>query len=246
MWTAPPPTPPLKGRGLLFILLALLPIPAGAQALSCPIPRTIPRPFLERVPDDQEPVVRPVTGYTLALSWSPQFCQGREREERHAFQCRAGRFGFILHGLWPEADRAEPAWCAYAPRLPEAVIRENLCTTPSAQLIQHEWAKHGTCASTSPRDYFAAARKLYGKVSFPDMAALARRRTLTVVDLRQAFARANHWLPPDAVGVATTRADWLAEVKLCLDARFRPRACDAYDRGREPWQRLRIRPIGRS
>jgi ribonuclease T2 len=221
--------------------LALWPSAAFAQALSCPIPRDIPRPFVERVPDDEEPVVRPIGGYVLALSWSPQYCRGREANPRERLQCRDGRFGFVLHGLWPQPKGgASPRWCAYAPRLPETLIRENLCVSPSAQLIQHQWAKHGTCATGSARDYLRASAKLFGKVRYPDMASLARRR-VTVAAFRKAFARANRWLPERAVGVATTRNDYLVEVTICLDAAFKPRPCNAYDRGRNAGRPLRIR-----
>ncbi|RHW17413.1 ribonuclease T(2) [Sphingomonas gilva] len=230
----------------LAIGLVVLPAPVFAQTLSCPIPREIPRPYVERVPDDEEPVVRPVTGYVLALSWSPQYCRGRATRPRERLQCRDGRFGFVLHGLWPQAaGGANPRWCAYAPRLPEALIRENLCISPSAQLIQHQWAKHGTCATTDARDYLRASKKLYAKLRYPDMASLARRGT-TVAGFRRAFARANRWLPEASLGVATTRDDYLVEVKICLDAAFRPRRCNAYDRGRNASRPLRIRAAGRS
>jgi ribonuclease T2 len=229
----------------LALALAIVPAPAFAQALSCPIPRDIPRPRVERVPDHQEPVVRPVTGYVLALSWSPQYCRGRADRPRERLQCRDGRFGFVLHGLWPQATGGDsPRWCAYAPRLPEALIRENLCISPSAQLIQHQWAKHGTCATGNPRDYLRASARLYAKIRYPDMASLARRR-VTVAQFRRAFARANRWLPERSIGVATTRDDHLVEVKICLDPAFKPRLCDAYDRGRNTARPLRIR-AGRS
>lgn len=227
----------------LALALVLLPTPAFAQALSCPIPRDIPRPSVERVPDDQEPVVRPVAGYVLALSWSPQYCRGREGNRREQLQCRDGRFGFVLHGLWPQAAGGNsPRWCAFAPRLPEALIRDNLCISPSAQLIQHQWAKHGTCATSNARDYLRASARLYDKVRYPDMAWLARRR-VTVAGFRRAFARANRWLPERSVGVATTRDDYLVEVKICLDFALKPRACNAYDRGRNAARPLRIRPL---
>ena len=229
----------------LVLGLALMPAPSLAQALSCPIPREISRPYVERVPDDQEPVVKPVAGYVLALSWSPQYCRGREASPREQLQCRAGRFGFVLHGLWPQAAGGDsPRWCAFAPRLAEPLIRENLCISPSAQLIQHQWAKHGTCATANPRDYLRASARLFAKVRYPDMASLARRR-VTVAQFRRAFARANLWLPERSIGVAATRGDYVGEVKHCLDASLKPHPCNAYDRGRNATRRLRIRAAGR-
>jgi ribonuclease T2 len=231
-------------RTLAALLLAW-PGVATAQALSCPVPKELPRPFIERVPDNQEPVVKPVTGYVLALSWSPQYCLGREDRPRDRLRCRDGRFGFVLHGLWPQGRGGEPRWCAYAPRLPEALIRANLCISPSAQLIQHQWAKHGTCTGATPRGYLGASRTLYGKLRFPDMAALSQER-LTVAGFRRRFAAANRWLPERSIGIATSRGDWLVEVKICLDPTLKPAPCNAYDRGRSARRPLRIRPIGRS
>lgn len=228
---------------LAALLSVVTASPLAAQALSCPIPRDVPRPHVERVPDDQEPIVWPVEGYVLALSWSPQYCRGREGRPRDALQCRDGRFGFVLHGLWPQAAGGNsPRWCAYAPRLDEALIRDNLCVSPSAQLIQRQWAKHGTCATDRPRDYLRASAKLYRKLRYPDMAAL-ERRGVTVAGFRRAFARANPWLPERSIGVATTRDDHLVEVKICMDARFAPRACSAYDRGRNAGRPMRIRAV---
>ena len=39
--------------------------------------------------------------------------------------------------------------------------------SPSAKLVQHEWAKHGTCSGLSQRDYFAKAAKAFGDVAVP-------------------------------------------------------------------------------
>ena len=71
--------------------------------------------------------------------------------------------------------------------------------TPSVQLLQHEWAKHGTCMATKPETYFAAAKLLFGAIEFPDMDRMSRG-TLTVGSgLRQAFADQNAGLPANAV-----------------------------------------------
>src|SRR3546814_14299066 len=70
---------------------------------------------------DQSRIIAPVTGYLLALSWSPEFCRTRTESKRHRLQCSGemGRFGFVLHGLWPDAaGRRDPRWCRPVP-LPE-------------------------------------------------------------------------------------------------------------------------------
>jgi ribonuclease T2 len=105
------------------------------------------------------------------------------------------------------------------------VIRANLCMTPSVQLLQHEYAKHGTCMGISPARYFADASRLYASVRYPDMDALSRRRGLTVGQFAVAFARANRGMTPQMVKVATTKGGWLEEVRVCMDTRYRYRTC---------------------
>jgi ribonuclease T2 len=238
-------------RGALGLLLVTTPTLAAAQARSCAMPDSFDMPRIERAQPDQ---VRrtPVTRYLLTLSWSPQHCfdAGRRSNEGRAngdaLQCSGanGRFGFILHGLWPETDGENwPQYCAPARPLPRAVIARNLCMTPSPQLLQHEWSRHGVCMTRNPDAYFRAARVLYNSVRYPDMAALARNRRLTVRDFTRAFVAANPAYAADGLIIATNRGGWLDEVRLCLDRRFRPHRCPPASRGAPAGQRLRIAPV---
>ena len=132
---------------LLLLLLALLaPLPALAQALQCVVPQRLPD-WRAEGPTAREPRrMLPTASYTLAVSWSPGYCRTRSNRADARFQCGTdNRFGFVLHGLWPDGQGREwPQYCRAAPKLAASTIRQNLCVTPSAQLIQHEWAKHGT------------------------------------------------------------------------------------------------------
>ena len=165
--------------------LLFAPVTVQAQALSCALPDRIPVPRLEQ-PRRDEPVRKPpITGYLLALSWSPQHCAGARnpKDARDRFQCSGenGRFGWVLHGLWPETDTpAYPQWCRPAKIVPAPVLRRHMCMTPSAQLLQHEWAKHGTCMSSNPAAYFRAAEILFRAVRFPDMKALAAQLGIAI------------------------------------------------------------------
>jgi ribonuclease T2 len=186
--------------------------------------------------------VIPTAGYTLAISWSPQYCRDFAGRQSPGFQCDAGnRFGFVLHGLWPDgAGKEWPQYCRPVGLLSEATIRANLCMTPSVQLLQHEWAKHGSCMSGSADDYFRRASRLYKAVRFPDMAALSRRRPLTAGSVAAAIASANPGLAANMMRLNVTRDGWLEEVWLCLDRNFRNVRCPAHQGGAKPTAAIKI------
>ncbi|MGC4251130.1 MAG: ribonuclease T [Sphingobium sp.] len=226
-------------RGALALLALSSPGVALAQAVQCNPPAQLPRPRMVLPERGEGGRIMPIGGYTLALSWSPQYCS-TARGGDSAFQCN-GRFGFILHGLWPDGSgKAWPSFCRKTGLLPREVIRQNLCMTPSVQLLQHEWAKHGTCMANRPELYFDQARTLYQSVRFPDMAALARRGNMTVGQFMDAFARANPRLRSDMIRVRTTRGNWLSEVWLCMDKALEYARCPAGKGGAKSAAALRI------
>lgn len=229
-------------RAALTVAMLLAPSVAAAQAYKCAVPGTIPAPHSDG-PNAREPRrVLPIGGYTLAISWTPQYCRENTRDASARFQCGSGnRFGFALHGLWPDGQgKTWPQYCAPAPILGQDVLRRNLCATPSPQLLQHEYAKHGTCMKLPPEQYFARSTALYARVRYPDMNALSRRRGLTAGQFATAFARANRGLSANMLRVTATRQGWLDEVWLCLDTRFRATACPAHQGGLAANRRLKI------
>ena len=212
---------------------------------SCQPPSDFAMPRLERVEPD---AVRrtPVTRYTLALSWSPGFCAREGDDAANALQCNgtSGRFGFVLHGLWPETNgRDWPQYCAPVRRIARQTLRQHLCMTPSPQLLQHEWTRHGSCMAASPEAYFAAAAQAYGRVTFPDMAMVGSSRNATVGDLRRAFVAANPGLSADMMAVQLRGGGWLDEVRLCLGRERRYQPCPMGERGANDTARIRIEPI---
>jgi ribonuclease T2 len=169
----------------------------------------------------------PIGSYTLALSWAPQFCKENGTRDTSAMQCGAGnKFGFTLHGLWPDGIGNDwPQYCRAVPILPETTIRANLCATPSAQLLQHEYAKHGSCMPGTADDYFRRSTRLYAAIRYPDMNRLSRQSGLTVGSFATAFAAANRGINAGSLRVTTTREGWLDEIWLCLDTRLRYERC---------------------
>lgn len=210
-------------------LAAMLPGVADAQALMCRPSASVPRPRPDLPTADQPKRVLPIGGYTLALTWGPEFCRGGGgRGEGARFQCAGGnRFGFTLHGLWPDGIGKDwPQYCAATPLLPAVTIGRMICSTPSAQLIQHEWAKHGTCTGMTPDAYFARSEGMYAKLRYPDMDALSRR-PLTVGRFKTAFAAANPGVAAGAIRVTTKRGGWIDELWLCLDKALHYTRCRA-------------------
>jgi ribonuclease T2 len=232
--------------------------PVSAQAWQCRAPENLPRPNIE-IPKPGEIKRTPVAGYTLSLSWSPEYCKskgwggkpngGGKSSLPSSLQCarKMGEFGFILHGLWPDAAGPDyPRYCRAAPVLSRAVIAQNICMTPDVQLLQHEWAKHGTCMARRPEAYFAAAKLMYDAIEFPDMDRLSRAGSkqsaapLTAKALAQAFADINEGLPASAVAISTSGRGWLKEVRICLGKKFRPVTCPAFSRGARPGSVVKI------
>ena len=175
----------------------------------------------------------PVDGYVLALSWSREYCKDRGNDPAMRYQCSGeiGDFGFVLHGLWPEAKGPNyPQYCRSVGVLPRKVVADNICMTPSVQLLQHEWAKHGTCMAKKPETYFGAAKLLFGAIEFPDMDRLSRQ-PLNAKRLAEVFAENNAGLPANAVRVKTNDRGWLQEVRICLGKDLKPRRCPAFVQG---------------
>ncbi len=212
-------------RSLAAVACAAMAAPLAAQAFQCSVPRTASVPNVVR---DGPVRSAPVTGYTLALSWSPEFCRPRDDERAHALQCsgNGGRFGFVLHGLLPDGARGWPQWCATRARPTGAQIAAQLCRSPSARLVARQWAKHGSCMVRRPGTYFRVSNILYDGLRWPDFDRLSRKPGLNAGDLREWFVAANRGWPREAVGVQLNARGWVEELRLCYDRGFMPARCD--------------------
>jgi ribonuclease T2 len=163
--------------------------------------------------------------YVLSLSWSPAFCLQSPR----AAQCNGPRrYGFIVHGLWPQYERGWPQDCA-ATRLPDEIAHGVADLMPAGGLVSHEWSAHGTCSGLDPAEYFALLRRAYQSVAMPALAQVGSAVEQAPAAISAAFFRANPRLPPDSLVLICGRqaAARLREVRVCFARDLTPRACSA-------------------
>ncbi len=121
--------------------------------------------------------------YMLALSWSPAFCDsqydkyGKNLPPSAEYQCGMKKqYGWIIHGLWPQSATARsaaghPRFCqGDLPPVDENVIAQYMNESPSPNLLQGEWEKHGACAFKEAQQYFAKQQELYQALNLPNKA----------------------------------------------------------------------------
>ncbi len=162
--------------------------------------------------------------YVLALSWAPDFCASHSGDG--SLECQSDRHtGFVLHGLWPEANRGpSPENCAPARPVARQMVEHMLSFYPSAGLIQHEWASHGTCSGLDSADYFAKAEQAFRSVQVPDSYRnLEHAQQFAVHDIERSFAEANH--AEEESFRTSCHGGELVGVEACFSKELRLEAC---------------------
>jgi Ribonuclease I len=169
--------------------------------------------------------------YVLALSWSPTFCLTAGEAARREQCARGSRRAFVVHGLWPQFERGYPDYCATREpeRVPTALARPLLDIAPSLGLIGHMWRKHGSCSGLSQRDYLAAVREAYERITIPDaLDGVDDPEHLSAEAVEAAFIEANPGLTRDAIATRCVGRR-LQEVRICLTHDFGFRSCREID-----------------
>jgi ribonuclease T2 len=196
--------------------------PAPSPAGVCRVPAEV-APAPELTPPAAEVVSDvPTAFYMLAITWSPEWCRERTGDAAYAFQCEQNDFGFVLHGLWPNgAGKRHPRFCGPARPLDTATVRKYVCMIPSAEMLQHEWAAHGTCGWSDPKAYYRQAAKLWTAIDAPDLTA----PTMTGKQIRDRFVAANPKIPREGVYLRVVSGNYLQDIRVCYDLKYRPAAC---------------------
>jgi ribonuclease T2 len=215
-----------KRLTLAFVLAAAI-APAGTALAqpACSPPSDL-APAASRPPPANEVQKGVVTAYyLLSLNWTPEWCR-TNGQGITAQKMECGHpFGFTLHGLWPDgAAPPYPRYCNRVGRLDAAMVKRMYCRTPSPELLQHEWAAHGSCGWTRSEAYFGQASTLYDRIVMPRIETIAPD-ALTAGAVRQAFTARNPWLDKDAVYVQLDHSQRLTEVRICYDLKYKATAC---------------------
>jgi len=165
--------------------------------------------------------------YLLSLSWSPAFCLGSPASP----ECDGPRrYGFIVHGLWPQNEQGWPENCDVHSPVPDEVVRSVSDIMPARKLVYHEWSAHGTCSGLQPAEFFALVRRAYAGVAIPqELAAPTQAVEQSPAAIAGAFLQANPRLTTQSIVVSCSGqgAPRLREVHICLDRGLAPRACSA-------------------
>ncbi len=219
----------------------------AAAALIAPVASAQgPQRLHAELPSTEQPARNvPTRSYTLSLIWTPERCYAQRGQPRgNDAECAtpAVRSGFTLHGLWPDGDGPNrwPQYCRPVGILNDQQIRAGTAVTPSPQLLQHEWAKHGSCMFDDPVRYFMEEARIYAMIRTPDMASLAHRRRLAAGQFQSAFAAVNPGMTPDMIRLNVNKRGWLEEVWICLGLDKRPRACPGEQGGPQPGDRIKV------
>jgi ribonuclease T2 len=184
------------------------------------------------------------TYYLLSLSYAPDFC-AEPGPNKTPQECGAGRkVGFVVHGLWPQGDSGRgPENCGHASPVSQSIIDSMLSYIPTASLMQHEWASHGTCSGLSTADFFATVKKARDSVTIPnDLNQPASRIQLSPSDLEAKMAAANPSFPKEAFRTSCYRDGELQELRICFDKTIAPRACTS-SAGECPMSNLTMLPV---
>ena len=169
--------------------------------------------------------------YLLSLSWSPAFCLS----DPGAAECNGPRrFGFIVHGLWPQYEKGWPENCDVHRPVPDDVVSSVSDIMPARGLVSHEWSAHGTCSGLDAKDFFVLVRRAYAGITVPaPLSEVTRQIEQPPGAIAADFLHANPKLAAQSIVVTCSRQDAprLREVHICLDRDLNPRACSA-DAGR--------------
>ena len=167
--------------------------------------------------------------YVLALSWAPSYCAAAGLKANKQECGRDARYGFIVHGLWPQNEHGYPESCPskLSSRVPRTLGERYADIMPGMSLIGHEWRTHGSCTGLDQASYFRLVRKAREAVRVPaEFGPAAPARSVDPARMEAAFIEANPGLDGDGIAV-TCKAGRVEDVRICLTKSLQFRSCPA-------------------
>ncbi|MFN0264430.1 ribonuclease T2 family protein [Tepidamorphus sp. 3E244] len=184
--------------------------------------------FQAKTPTDTPETSGNFDFWVLSLSWSPTFCAGQDNPD--SVQCNGDkRWGFIVHGLWPQYESGYPSDCQMGPeRIDYRFAEEMADLIPSPPLVFHQWRKHGRCTGMTPEAYFAATRNAAERVTIDPSFSPQRTSRQSPDEIEARFTAVNDGMKTEGLAV-TCRSGMLQDVRICLDKSLEFRACREVD-----------------
>jgi len=151
--------------------------------------------------------------YALSLSWAPTYCASHQQDQS---ECGVGkRYGFVLHGLWPQFLKKWPENCSDATLTPDEETKY-ASAYPSKKLMEHEWSKHGTCSGLSASEYFDLSDSLRKGLKIPEAYQQPEKSFSSNSDeLAQTFRTTNPDIEEGGV-LAICSGKFLSEIHVCF------------------------------
>src|SRR5262245_58704093 len=155
--------------------------------------------------------------YLLSLSWSPQYCAEPVGKNDHQQCGRKRRYGFVVHGLWPQYEKGYPEFCGHGSQVSEPLMQKMLPIMPNKQLIRHEWEKHGTCSGLTVEQYFKKTADAFALLVIPSRYKNPSGTiSLEPGQLKQDLVVGNPDFTEESFALLC-KGRFLKEVRVCLD-----------------------------
>jgi len=185
--------------------------------------------------------------YVLSLSWAPEFCEQPGVAASHPHECAAGRhIGFVVHGLWPRLNGgtlgANPESCGPAKSVSKGIVNSLTGAMPDSELVQRDWALHGSCTGLAMNEYFTTLLLARAAVQIPvQISSITEGIQETPSQVEGQFAEANPSFPKGAFR-AVCEGGALTEVRACFDKDLKARVCAVGAAGSCAETAFRVRP----
>lgn len=161
-------------------------------------------------------------GWVISLLWSPEYCKIHLGSKEP--QCQEERY-FEIGGLQPQFRSGEEPECESG-SLPADVVDRAMTTLSNKELLRRIWRTQGACSGLGRDEYLIALDRARRRLVVPDEYSQVRKTPLARSRgaLMESFRKSNPGLEPGQA-LPDCKGKWLYEVKVCVDADFRFRAC---------------------